>query len=70
MRTMNVFTRMCPMCGNKSMLTVSLDGFIRWQEGELIQEALPELDADQRELMITGVHAHCWQAAFGEGNDS
>jgi hypothetical protein len=41
-------------------------GYIRWSEmGENIQDALPELDADQRELLMTGTHAHCWEKMWG-----
>jgi hypothetical protein len=40
-------------------------GYLRWSElGEHIQDALPELDADQRELLMTGTHAHCWQTMW------
>ena len=45
-------------------------GYIRWSElGVEIQVALPELDEDQRELLITGTHAHCWERMFGPDDD-
>ena len=60
---MNVTTRPCVMCGNRSILQdVDALGYIRWSElGEDILRALPDLDADQRELLISGTHAHCWE---------
>ena len=68
---MNVITRKCQVCGNKGMVEdVDALGFIRWSElGENIQDALPGLDADQRELLMTGTHAHCWERMW-EGDDA
>jgi hypothetical protein len=68
---MNVQTQPCVVCGNTSWVTgVDALGFIRWSEmGEYIQDALPELDTDQRELLISGTHAHCWHKMFGESDD-
>ena len=57
----------CPMCGKRSVLDgVDALGYLEWTElGKEIQNALPQLDADQRELLISGTHAHCWQRLFG-----
>ena len=64
-----VETPVCVSCGNRGLLKgVDYDGFERWLDGEYIQDALPELDADQRELLISGTHAHCWQKIFGESD--
>jgi hypothetical protein len=53
---MNVITPPCPMCKERGVLEdVDALGFVRWSElGENIQDALPQLDADQRELLMTG----------------
>ena len=63
---MNVMTRKCVVCGKRSILhDVDALGYIRWMEmGENIQDALPGLDADQRELLMTGTHAHCWETMW------
>jgi len=68
---MIVTTRPCAMCGNRSTLRdVDALGYIRWAElGEDIVEAFPTLDADQRELMISGTHAHCWERMW-QGSDA
>jgi len=52
----------CPVCGVRSVLhDVNPLGYRRWYERVAnIQDALPELDEDQRELLMTGTHAHCW----------
>ncbi len=67
---MNVLTRKCVVCGERGMLEdVDALGFLRWKElGENILDALPDLDADQRELLISGTHAHCWEKMW-EGHD-
>lgn len=64
-----VNTPPCQMCGQGGVIEVRLDGFRAWMQGALIQDAFPELDADQRELLMTGTHAHCWEilwAGFDE----
>ena len=68
---MNVVTKRCVLCGSNGMLeNVDALGFIRWSElGENIQDALPELDADQRELLMTGTHAHCWEKMWGDDDE-
>lgn len=56
-----VTTPVCMMCGRSAVLEVPVEGLRRWQAGELVQVALPELDQGQRELLMTGTHDHCWQ---------
>ena len=36
-----------------------------WQRGKLIQEAFPNLDADQREFLLTGYTQEEWDEIFG-----
>ena len=36
-----------------------------WLNGELIQNAMPQLSADQREFLMTGITAEEWEDAFG-----
>lgn len=50
----------CPVCDCRSFIQVDLDPFIRWLNGEFIQDVWPELDAGQRELIKTGTHPDCW----------
>lgn len=37
-------------------------------KGQLIQNAFPNLTADQREFMMTGITPKEWKLIFGEGN--
>lgn len=36
-----------------------------WDEGALIQDAFPFLNADQREFLMTGTPPQVWDAMFG-----
>ena len=54
----------CKKCKEVNEIQVDLEKFIAWQQGELIQNALPELDADQRELLISGICPKCWDEMF------
>lgn len=37
-----------------------------WDEGALIQEAFPYLNADQREFLMTGTPPELWTAMFSD----
>ena len=41
----------------------------QWQAGGLIQNVMPELSADEREFVMTGVTAQEWSTEFGDEND-
>ncbi len=64
---MNVDTRIvefkckpCPFCGKQSILELRADKIRDWQDWQHIQDAFPELTADQRELMLSGTDSDCW----------
>jgi len=48
---------------------VPLDGYHAWKQGELIQIALPELSAEDRELLISGTCDVCWNMLFPEDDE-
>lgn len=60
-----VTTKPCPVCGATSIMDVASEGYAKWKGGGLIQDALPELDAGAREMLITGIHPDCWRKVFG-----
>jgi hypothetical protein len=64
MDTTTVVDVPCHFCKEATALTVSVQGLADWQNGELIQNALPELNADQRELLISGTCGTCWDGMF------
>lgn len=62
--TVIVETLSCMMCGERSHVTVSAEGYRRWQAGVLVQNAFPEIPHTERELLITGTHPKCWDEMF------
>lgn len=56
----------CAYCLEVHTFECSTQGVVAWQAGELIQNALPELSDDQRELMISGTCGKCWDKMFPE----
>ena len=66
---MIVQTPRCVVCGNTAFLEVEAEGFARWIGGMYVQDALPTLTDDQRELLLSGTHAHCWATLWPEEDD-
>lgn len=63
--TVQVPTRVCIGCRKSSVVTVDAVSYIKWREGMLIQQAFPTLSADEREMLMTGIHKECWDRMFG-----
>ena len=47
-------------------LPITLVQILAWQHGKLVQEAFPQLNADQREFIMTGISAEEWDEIFAE----
>ena len=56
----------CPSCGAVNHVTVSETALSDYNAGEYIQKAFPELDADARELIKTGICKKCWSDLEGD----
>lgn len=69
MQTIDVTCPACVFCGKYERIKVPFEGYVKWQHGELIQKALPELTSDQRELLMNGTHAECWSAYMGDDDE-
>lgn len=54
----------CNHCHSHFELMVSESGLQAWEDGVLIQNALPELSAGSRELLISGTCDECWDSLF------
>jgi hypothetical protein len=59
----------CVKCQNVHILLVGSDDLHRWKDGELIQDAMPYLSADEREILISSICGLCFDEMFGEGED-
>jgi hypothetical protein len=56
----------CRCCGASYFVCAKADDVERWQNGELIQDAMPYLNKADRELLISGTCGGCWIDLFGE----
>ena len=59
-------TKACARCKRQYQLMVNIKDHDRWLEGELIQDAMPYLTADERELLISGFCGPCFDKLFPE----
>lgn len=55
----------CPFCGKEYEVEVPEEGYNRWQNGELIQVAMPDVAPEVREALISGICESCWIDTFG-----
>ena len=58
----------CRICGQTHWmdLPITQDQISDWESGTLIQTAMPQLDDNQREFMISGSHQKCFEELFDE----
>lgn len=54
----------CPFCGEEHSVEVKLHEYERWESGELIQNAMPNLSATEREQLISGLCPQCQAKMF------
>lgn len=67
----------CPFCKNVVRTPVSeevYDRYADWSsrirsEREPVQKVFPELSAEIREMLISGICPKCWDEMFGEEDD-
>jgi hypothetical protein len=59
-------TRQCPFTGaiNTQKIEVTQDQIDAWNNGKLIQEAMPDLTAGEREFIKTGITDEVWTSTF------
>ena len=55
----------CNKCSETECLLVDRQDFIDWRGGKYIQDAMPYLSADERELLISLTCGDCWEKMFG-----
>lgn len=57
--------KQCPFCMKTHTVEVEEKSFNKWLSGELIQKAMPNMSATEREQLISGVCPKCQDAIFG-----
>ena len=56
----------CRVCKNQVEMKVYVEDVTAWENGELIQNAMPYLTPDEREVLISGTCGPCFDRMFGE----
>ena len=61
----------CCECDVVVDVPVLISEFEAWQNGELIQVAMPDLNEDDREMLISKICPKCWDEMFAgfDGDD-
>jgi hypothetical protein len=54
----------CTVTGERYGVEVDFHGWKRWQAGELIQSALPELSGADREFLVSNTTPAEWERIF------
>ena len=62
--------RTSPVSGKRNELDIdiTIDQIVAWEKGTLIQEAMPNTTADEREFIKTGITPDEWDVMFGSTN--
>ena len=61
-----ILTIQCPICGKEHEVEVSETALYKWQNGALIQNAMPTLSAVEREQILSHICPACQVSIFGE----
>ena len=61
-----LITRTSPFSGNTNSMEIEVtqEQLSSWESGVLIQNAMPNLSADEREFIMTGITPEEWDSAF------
>ena len=60
----------CRSCQKSHDLLVNMSDVHEWMTGKYIQDAMPYLSADERELLISKTCGVCWNEMFGDPEDA
>lgn len=50
------------MCGVLQRKEFPIEGYMKYEAGHLVQDCFPEMSADDREFLITGICPKCWKS--------
>lgn len=56
----------CTGCSQEVAIDANPRDVEAWRDGDLIQNVMSYLNADQREMFISGTCPTCWTKMFGE----
>lgn len=55
---------LCRKCQNRFPITANQEDLMAWKAGRLIQDVLPYLNEDERELLISNTCQSCFNKMF------
>lgn len=61
--------RKCPFCPTISEVVVEAQGLWDYEHGVMLQNAFPDLSADEREVILTGICTPCYDSITDEDED-
>lgn len=61
-----VFTGPCVVTGKNYTVRLPGPGLYKYNQGALIQDAFPDLSAEDREFVISGTSPEGWKSLFGD----
>lgn len=59
--------RTCIKCKASVTVNCTDEQYETYTKGKLIQHAMPDVSADEREMLISGICASCWDKMFKSG---
>jgi len=59
----------CPICNKTTPVFVDEKDYFDWKDGALAQNVFWYLDANEREMLISGICPECWENMFGSSED-
>lgn len=69
MTTTQIHTAACQICRKTSIVHAPTEGVELYRKGVHVQDAFPTLSADERELIMTGIHQSCWDLMISLEDD-
>lgn len=63
-RPVLVETRTCSVCGTSYFIYLDTPDYFAWRSGSLAQDVFYYLSAEQREMVMTGMHGPCYDSLW------
>jgi len=65
---MMLITRKSLISGNINTMSLPIteEQYTAWEQGTLVQDAMPHLSPDEREFVMSGITPEEWAETFGE----
>lgn len=66
-----LFRKICPFCKEEKSQEIDVKpiDIVNWHNGALIQDAMPQVPASQRDFLLMGICLECWDALYGVDDD-